>query len=128
VVSLAKKEAEVAVGRLHTRVRLIDLELRESVEPEVEDSGVKVTVVRSPGIELDLRGRRVEEGLSDLESYLDAAYLANLPFVRIIHGKGTGRMKEAVRKTLGANSHVSSWEEGKDGEGGAGVTVVKFAH
>ncbi len=128
VVSLSKKEAEVAVGRLHTRVRLADLELRESVEPELEESGVKVTLTRSPGIELDLRGRRVEEGLSDLDSYLDAAYLANLPFVRIIHGKGTGRMKEAVRKTLSANSHVSSWEEGKDGEGGAGVTVVKFAH
>ncbi len=128
VVSLAKKEAEVAVGRLHTRVKLTDLELRESIEPEPEESGVTVSVVRSPGMELDLRGRRVEDGLIDLESYLDAAYLANLPFVRIIHGKGTGRMKEAVRKTLSASSHVSSWEEGKDGEGGAGVTVVKFAH
>jgi DNA mismatch repair protein MutS2 len=77
-------------------------------------------------MELDLRGQRVEEGLVNLESYLDTAFLAELPYVRIIHGKGTGRLREAVRKALRQNSHVQSWEEGKDGEGGAGVTVVKF--
>jgi DNA mismatch repair protein MutS2 len=78
------------------------------------------------GMELDLRGKRVDEGLAELTSYLESAYLGSLPWVRIIHGKGTGRMKQAVRQALSQNPHVSDWEEGKDGEGGAGVTVARF--
>jgi DNA mismatch repair protein MutS2 len=77
-------------------------------------------------MELDLRGDRVEEGLARLESYLESAYLSSLPYVRIIHGKGTGRLRQAVREALGGHRYVSRWEEGKDGEGGAGVTIVKF--
>ena len=77
-------------------------------------------------MELDIRGRRVEEGLEELDRYLDGAFLARLPWVRIIHGKGTGKLREAIRDALTANTHVRSWEEGKDGEGGAGVTVAKM--
>lgn len=131
IVSLDNKEAMVAVGRLHTRVRLTDLELKERPEEkeevEIVPAGTRtLSPSSSPGMELDLRGQRVEEGLAQLERYLDGAYLSRLPWVRIIHGMGTGRMKEAVRKALSKNRHVSSWEEGKDGEGGAGVTVAKF--
>lgn len=131
IVSVDNKEAMVAVGRLHTRVRLADLELKEQVAEEEEvaviPAGTRSASAPSPGMELDLRGQRVEEGLAQLERYLDSAYLSRLPWARIIHGMGTGRMKEAVRKAISKNRHVSSWEEGKDGEGGAGVTVVKFA-
>ena len=126
VIALSKKEAEVAVGRLHTRVQLTELELQDAEEQKDEEVYVGLHMAASPGIELDLRGKRVEEGLSSLESHLDAAFLANLPWVRIVHGKGTGRMRDAVRKALNTNANVRSWEEGKDGEGGAGVTVVKF--
>jgi DNA mismatch repair protein MutS2 len=77
-------------------------------------------------MELDLRGKRVEEGLTELEHYLDSAFMARLPWVRIIHGKGTGKMRQAVRQLLSQHSQVRSWEEGKDGEGGAGVTVAKL--
>jgi DNA mismatch repair protein MutS2 len=52
--------------------------------------------------------------------------MAHLPWVRIIHGKGTGRMREAVRQSISKNNQIASWEEGRDGEGDAGVTVVKF--
>jgi DNA mismatch repair protein MutS2 len=69
---------------------------------------------------------RVEEGLAELERFLDGAFRGRMPWVRIIHGKGTGKLKDAVRQALRQNSHITSWEEGKDGEGGAGVTVVKF--
>jgi DNA mismatch repair protein MutS2 len=68
----------------------------------------------------------VEDGIRELEQYLDTAFLAHLPWVRIIHGKGTGRLREAVRDILKSNSYVKSWEEGQDGEGGAGVTVAKL--
>ncbi len=128
ILSLDKKEAELAVGRLHMRASLSDLELVEKQESDAEEEPepISVNVSDSPGMELDLRGQRVEEGLSQLESYLESAYLSSLPFVRIIHGKGTGRLREAVRQALDRNRYIRSWDEGKDGEGGAGVTVAKF--
>ncbi|HUM71480.1 MAG TPA: Smr/MutS family protein, partial [Chloroflexota bacterium] len=81
----------------------------------------------SPGLELDIRGRRVEEGLAEVTAFLDKAEMARMPWVRIIHGKGTGRLKHAIRHSLQSNPNVLSWEDGRDGEGGDGVTVVKFA-
>lgn len=78
-------------------------------------------------MELDLRGQRAEDALDALEHYLDAAYLAGLPFVRIIHGKGTGRLREVVRQSLSGHPHVRSFESGGEKEGGDGVTVAKLA-
>jgi DNA mismatch repair protein MutS2 len=127
IITLNEAEAEVAVGRLHMRARLQDLEFKSA--PVAEDASLPGhrAAVPSPGMELDLRGKRVEEGLKLLERYLDSAFLANLPWARIIHGKGTGRMREAVRRAISQNSHVISWEEGRDGEGDAGVTVARFS-
>jgi DNA mismatch repair protein MutS2 len=82
----------------------------------------------SPGLELDLRGKTSEEALDALERYLDAAYLAGLPFVRIIHGKGTGKLRDAVRRYLHGHPQVRSFEPGGEKEGGEGVTVVKLAN
>ena len=78
----------------------------------------------SPGMELDLRGQRAEDALEALERYLEAAYLADLPFVRIIHGKGTGRLRQVIREALQSSPHVSRFEAGHDNEGGEGVTVA----
>jgi DNA mismatch repair protein MutS2 len=61
-----------------------------------------------------------------MENYLDTAYLAGMPFVRIIHGKGTGKLRQVVRQALSQHPHVKSFEAGGDKEGGEGVTVVKF--
>jgi DNA mismatch repair protein MutS2 len=125
VVSISKKEAVIAVGRLQMRAKLDDLLFKDRpVEPEPE--AVYIPAGPSVNIEIDIRGRRVEDGIGELERYLDAAFLGRMPWVRIIHGKGTGKLREAVRKTLRNNQHVTSWEEGKDGEGGAGVTVAKL--
>ncbi|MCA9901561.1 MAG: Smr/MutS family protein, partial [Anaerolineales bacterium] len=71
-------------------------------------------------------GRRGAEGLSARTTFIDWAFLSQMPWGRIIHGKGTGKLRTAVRKSLKNNKHVSAIEEGKDGEGGDGVTVVKF--
>ena len=84
-------------------------------------------VLKAPPLDLNIRGRTVEEGLEELERRLDAAYLAGMPFVRVIHGKGTGRLREAIRQALKDNPYVSSFEPGKAGEGGDGVTVVRLA-
>ena len=126
VITINNKEILVAVGRLQMRAKPDELEFKERPEEEpIESSGV-AAVGDSPGIELDIRGQRVEDGLQTMEGYIDSAFLARLPWVRIIHGKGTGRLRTAVRDSLAKNKHVASWEEGKNGEGGAGVTVAKL--
>lgn len=123
VVSIGKNEVMVAVGRLQMRAGFDDLDFKERPVPEREVERV-AALHPSPGIELDIRGVRVEEGVEQLYRYIDSAYLARLPFVRIIHGKGTGRLRQAVREALSASQQVRAWEEGKDGEGGPGVTVA----
>jgi DNA mismatch repair protein MutS2 len=154
VSSLGEEEAEVSVGVLRIRARLAELELLgEEISPipglaklptarelmtasqsrPAETGGGSVhssaspLYAESPGIELDLRGQRSDEALDSLERYLDSAYLAGLPWVRIIHGKGTGKLRLAVRESLSHNSHVKSFESGGDKEGGEGVTVAKLA-
>jgi DNA mismatch repair protein MutS2 len=80
----------------------------------------------SPGLELDLRGKLVEDGLIELERYIDSAALAGLPWVRIIHGKGSGRMRTAVREALHGHPQVASIETPAENEGGEGVTIVRL--
>ncbi len=73
---------------------------------------------------LDLRGFRVEEALDEVENYLDKASLANLSPVYIIHGHGTGALKQAVRDFLNTSPYVAKFRAGEDSEGGDGVSVV----
>ena len=130
VTALTASEVEVQVGRMRIRARLDEVELRGSPEPvraPEPEAHAGPNLHPSPGLEYDMRGQMVEEGLVGLERYLDAAYLAGLPWVRIIHGKGTGKLRQAVREFLRANPAVASLESGKEGEGGDGVTVVKLA-
>jgi DNA mismatch repair protein MutS2 len=121
-------EADVQVGRMRMRVKLSDLERIRGAQPLAEKQE-RVTFAEkpaSPGMELDLRGMTAEEGVSLVEDYVDRAARAALPFARIIHGKGTGVLRQAVRNALKAHPFVKSFETGQDGEGGDGVTVVKF--
>ena len=74
----------------------------------------------------NLRGKRADEAIDALDGYLDSAYLAGLPFVRIIHGKGTGKLRLAVREALNTHPHVKSFNAGEANEGGDGVTVAKL--
>jgi DNA mismatch repair protein MutS2 len=133
VTALGEADAEVQIGRVRLRAKLSDLS-RKSGEPVEEAPKVKVreaasTLARalsSPGIELDLRGQMADDALDKLDRYLEQAYLTGLLWVRIIHGKGTGKLRQAVRDMLRGHAYVSSFEEGGDKEGGAGVTVAKL--
>ena len=80
-----------------------------------------------PPLELELRGQTVDEALPQIDQYLDRAYRAGLPWVRIIHGKGTGVLRQQVREMLAAHPLARSYETGKSDEGGEGVTVVHLA-
>jgi DNA mismatch repair protein MutS2 len=126
ILSLANGEAEVQVGVFRAKVPVLEVERREAAPPAGE-SEVQVTLSPRPmpGMELDLRGMRVEEALPDLTKYLDDAYLAALPYARIIHGKGTGALREAVRQALSEHPLVASFRPGELNEGGDGVTIVK---
>jgi len=133
VTALGESDAEVQIGSLRVRARLVDLQRKgqevESPKEKQETGGTQRTAVstKSPGIEINLRGKLVDEGLDELEKYLERAYSSGLLFVRIVHGKGTGKMRDAVRKALKESSYVASFEEPKDNEGGAGVTVATMA-
>ncbi len=134
VTALGESDAEVQIGGLRIRARLSDLQ-RKSEQPAA-DKEIQITVSRSssavaaqsPGIELDLRGRMADDALDMLDRYLEQAYLAGLLFVRIIHGKGTGKLRQAVREALRDHPHVASFEAGDSKEGGEGVTVAKMRH
>ena len=75
---------------------------------------------------MDLRGQRAEDVLLLLEKYLDDAFLAALPWARIIHGKGTGVLRRIVRDELRRHPLVKESHSGELNEGGDGVTIVKF--
>ncbi len=143
LTSISEEEAEVQVGVLRIRSRLAELVLAGGEgEKAASTSEGRLPTARdvakpkraaladfapaSPGIELDLRGQRADEALDALERYLDSAFLAGLPWVRIIHGKGTGKLRLAVREALSQHPHVKSFESGSEKEGGDGVTVAKM--
>jgi len=119
----------VQLGNFRLKLPLKRLELRQKAVKQTPEQQVKVNINighESPGMELDLRGERVDEGLDKLEHYLNSAYMARLPWVRIIHGKGTGAMRDAVRTNLKQHPLVSEARSGDLGEGGDGVTVAKL--
>ena len=76
--------------------------------------------------EINLLGKTVDEALSELDKYLDDAYLAHLPSVRIVHGKGTGALRKAVQDYLRRCKYVKTYRLGEYGEGDAGVTIAEF--
>ena len=126
------EDAEVQVGSLRVRVKTSDLAAplgqsgttpAPATKPTPEKS-MKSIFHPSPGMELDLRGMRAEDALEKLDKYLDDAVLSGMPFVRIIHGKGTGRLRQVIREALRGSSSVSSYEEGGEKEGGEGVTIA----
>ncbi|PFG74494.1 endonuclease MutS2 [Tepidiforma thermophila] len=116
---------EVQFGSLRMKVSIDRIDRIEKPNP----AGGRVVVPAGPQVshELDLRGQRAEAALERFESYLDAAYRAGLPFVRIIHGKGTGALRAAIREALARHPLVRSYESAPAAEGGDGVTIALLA-
>ncbi|MFA5078133.1 MAG: endonuclease MutS2 [Dehalococcoidia bacterium] len=92
----------------------------------VERAAARPRTIRTAAPELDLRGQRAEMVESALDSYLNDAFMSQMPEVRIIHGYGTGAVRSAVREALAAHALVKSFRPGSRGQGGDGVTIVEL--
>ena len=129
----AKGEFYVQMGVMRTLVNIRDVELAKPDLQQEEDkkdkSGAgKIKMNKSMSIspECNLIGMRVDEAIPVLEKYLDDAYLSHLPKVTIIHGRGTGALRDAVHQYLKRQRFVKSFRVGSFGEGDHGVTIVEF--
>lgn len=134
VASLPNADGNLTVkmGILNSKVNIKDLEIID--EPDIKAPGLtktgsgKIKMNKSMNVkmELNLIGKTVDEAIGELDKYLDDAYIARLPQVYIIHGKGTGALRNAVQNHLKKCNYVKSFRNGEHGEGGAGATVVEF--
>ncbi|SFJ27794.1 MULTISPECIES: endonuclease MutS2 [unclassified Bacillus (in: firmicutes)] len=124
---VSDNEWNVQIGILKMKVKESDMEYINTPNP-VEKKAVTAVKGRDyhVSLELDLRGERFEDALARVEKYLDDAQLASYPRVSIIHGKGTGALRQGVQDYLKKHRGVKSFRYGDMGEGGLGVTVVEL--
>ncbi|WP_035286482.1 endonuclease MutS2 [Brevibacillus massiliensis] len=124
---VSDKEYLVQIGIMKMKVKREDMNLLQSVkaEPQLQYTAVK-SRRNNVKMELDLRGYNVEDGLLEIDQYLDEALLAGLHSVSIIHGHGTGVLRKAVHEFLRSHRSVKSFRLGGQGEGGVGATIVEL--
>ena len=123
-----KKEAQIQAGIMQVTASLADLVKVDIPEDNEEKQLKNYRVQKSQHVspKLDLRGERYEAAQYKVDKYLDDAFLAGLNEVEIVHGKGTGALRQAVEEVLEKNSHVEDYRLGRQKEGGMGVTIVKI--
>lgn len=129
----AKGDLYVQMGILRSLVNINDIELvnEDTAAPlkkKYGGGGSKIKATKSAYVstEINLIGMTVDEAIAHLDKYLDDAYIAHLPSVRIVHGKGTGTLRNAVHGHLKKLKYVKSFNLGEFGEGDAGVTIAHF--
>lgn len=125
IEKVSSDEWEVQMGILKMKVPEKEMEF---IQSEQKKQQAPITTVRGKnyhvGLELDIRGERLDDALLKVEKYIDDALLANHPRVQIIHGKGTGALRAGVTEYLKQHRSVKRMRLGGEGEGGSGVTVV----
>lgn len=128
VIAVGQEGFDVQIGSFRAHLASDEVELEAKAAPAIASplAAVVLPIGESPGMEVHLRGMRADDALDKLDKYLDRAYRAGLPYVRIVHGKGTGTLRRLVREELGANPLVVSFETADPHEGGDGVTVAKL--
>lgn len=122
----------VQMGILRSKVHISDLQLIDEpviTGPALSRTGagkIKMNKSASVRTEINLLGKTVDEAISELDKYLDDAYLAHLSSVRVVHGKGTGALRKGVHNYLKRLKYVQDFHLAEFGEGDAGVTIVEF--
>lgn len=123
----------VQIGMMKTRTKTDNLELiLEQAPPKKKQSGgnikksVQSNMTRTSSLEVDIRGMMTDEGIMEVDRFIDSCLLGGIETITIIHGKGTGALRAAVHQFLKNNKHVRSYRLGAYGEGEAGVTVVEL--
>ena len=128
----AKGDLYVQMGILRSLVNINDLILidEDALNPTKKYSGaqskIKMSKSASVSTEINLIGMLTDEAVAKLDKYLDDAYIAHLPSVRIVHGKGTGALRNAVHTHLKRLNYIKEFHLGEFGEGDAGVTIATF--
>lgn len=128
----AKGNLFVQCGIMRTQTNVSDLAYVEEASistPALQRTNtgrIKMSKSFSVSTEINLLGKTVDEAIAELDKYLDDAYLAHLPSVRVVHGKGTGALRNAVHSHLKRLKIVKEFRLGEYGEGDAGVTIVTF--
>lgn len=128
----AKGDLYVQMGILRSLVNIKDLVLiEEDMSPMAKKHGgssskIKMSKSASISTEINLIGMTTDEAIAQLDKYLDDAYIAHIPSVRIVHGKGTGALRKAVHSHLKGLKYIKSYQLGEIGEGDAGVTIATF--
>ena len=126
ITSLKGNEAEVLVGNIKLRRPLSDLDVVESA-PAIklpQNVHVNISSRQLEKNEINVVGRRVDEAVELTDKFLDDAFLAQMNTIRIVHGMGTGALRQAIAELLGSHPHVSRFESAPQSEGGRGVTIV----
>lgn len=123
-------EVQVQVGNMKMNIKLSDLRKSLTNSVKVKESG-KVTTnkeskAKTVSPEINVIGQNVDEAIYVIDKYLDNCASANISPVRIVHGKGTGKLREGIHSFLKKNPHVKSFRIGTFGEGEMGVTVVEI--
>ena len=127
----SKGDLFVQMGILRSKVNINDLVLvnEDAISPNKRlggNGGGKIKMTKSMNIspEINLIGMRADEAIAKLDKYLDDAYIAHLASVRVVHGKGTGAVRKAVREHLKRSRYAKAFRPGHYGEGEDGVTIV----
>ncbi|TAK22084.1 MAG: endonuclease MutS2 [Chloroflexota bacterium] len=135
VLSVRDDEVEIQFRALKGRARRNDIEpatraeqSRSEPAPDLFTTAGMAPISAIPRTEIEIRGYRADDVSPELDRYLNDAYLAGLPFVRIVHGKGTGALRQTVREFLGAHPLVRGYDSAPQREGGDGVTVATLAN
>ena len=118
---------QVGIMKVNVHISTLKRAKHKKVDQsQISAKNIIKSKARTVSKELDLRGERLDEALLDMDKYLDDAYIAGLKEVIIIHGKGTGVLREGISSLLKSHRHVKSYRLGNYGEGGTGVTVVEL--
>ena len=125
----SRGEVQLQAGIMKLKANLSQLRLVEEPKKKKQVSSVQVNtgaMERTVRMSCDVRGLALDEALEEVDQYLDEAVLAGLNEVTIVHGKGTGILREGIQRALKTNGHVKSFRRGQYGEGEEGVTVVQL--